>query len=69
MRSLCRRAQTICTRGAGETEVTSANAVRASQYKRMIAILKQLNEAVKRDKRLGVDDEIRRRENFRANRA
>ena len=69
MRSLCRRAQTICTRGAGETEIRSANAVRASQYKRIIAILKHLSEDVKRDKRLGVGDDIRRHENFRANRA
>ena len=69
MISLCRRAQKICTRRGGETEIRSANTVRASQYKRILAILRQLSEDVKEDERLGADNERRRHENSRAKRA
>ena len=50
MRSLCSRAETICTKGANDDKVRRTIVQRHDQYRRILGILRKLSEEMKRDK-------------------
>ena len=67
MKNLCRRAEVICTRGENDDAFRSAKDVaKSTQYRRILSILKKLNDDVKRDKSRDGDNDGRSIESLAA---
>ena len=63
---LCRRAEMICTKGANDDKARRVIVQRPNQYRRIIGILRKLNDEAKRDKLQDDGNDVRSLERLAA---